>query len=143
MAMSKEEFLKWLKPIIQDMIKEHVEEYIKDVVTKLVFEKAAEKLAASLSTPASINIEESVQPQYQQPIIEQPKQQTYNTFHKFIPKTPQQQQINEQAPAPQPQRPIQNQKTANGMTQRAKMFSDIVDDIPREEVAQHRVNETR
>ena len=80
-GMSKDEFLKWLKPVIQEMIEKHCKEYIdgyiKDSIAKLVFEKAAERV---MNITTQMNQEQPATYQVAEQYQSRPQFQTYETF---------------------------------------------------------------
>lgn len=133
-GMSKDDFLKWLKPVIQEMIekhcKEYVDKYIKDSIAKLVFEKAAERV---MNITTQTDQEQPVTYQVAEQYQSRPQVQTYETFDKFVKNN------NHSAPAVQQPQRIQESTINKNMTVRAKTFAEIVDNIDPIEVAKHRV----
>lgn len=163
MAMTKDEFIKILKPIIEELIEEkckeiiedvckdmidkqcqkNVEAYVQQVITKLVFEKAAQSVMAATTAQLSplAAMQQEIPIMVAQPVQEvKTKEQVYSNFEKFFPETKviaesvrNQGKVEEKSPM-EKAKFIPTKETKN-------MFDDIISSIPASEVAKHRVKD--
>lgn len=162
MAMTKDEFIKILKPIIEELIEEkceqvvkavcqelidqqckkNVETYVQQTITKLVFEKAAQNVLAATTAQISPILSQSqeIPIAIVQPVQEvKSKEQVYSNFEKFFPEA---KVIAEQAHASTKEQASPMEKAKFVPDKKTKnLFSDIVNSIPPDEVARHRVKD--
>jgi hypothetical protein len=165
MATTKEDFLRWLTPIFQQMIEETctemiqeqcaaivqeeckkvVEAYVQQMITKMVFEKAAQNVMNATMGQLQPQVYPVAPPTqvFVQPVQEQvvkSKSEVYETFNKFIPGA---KALAENAQAAQRQtvaEAIPDKKKFAPTKEMKGMFNDIVSSIPQEEVDRHRTN---
>jgi hypothetical protein len=163
MATTKEEFLKWLTPIFQQMVettctemieeqcakiaqeecKKVVETYVQQMITKMVFEKAAQNVMSATmgqlqpqAYPVAPPAQVFVQPVQEAPV--KSKSEVYETFNKFIPGA---KALAENAQVAQRQTVVETipDKKKFAPTEKVKgMFDDIVSSVSAEEIALHR-----
>lgn len=161
--MTKDEFIKILKPIIEELIEEkckevveevcleiidqqckkNVESYVQQVITKLVFEKAAQSVMAATTAQISplAALQQEIPVTIVQPVQEvKSKEQVYSNFEKFFPEAKVIAENARAAASSESTSPMQKAKFIPSK-QTKSMFDDIVSSIPASEVAKHRTKD--